>query len=278
MAKNEYAVFPVAVAKEMLRVYRQLQASGLLGRDTIESIVRRVPRSIETPVFFRNDSGEEVPRYACMQVTGTVESGGQNFCTIDKPADTDASSGEYIFNGHEVVPAGGSDAKYGTSQGGRLVRAIKASGTATAGDKWNPVVGDWTIEKADSGRFVMAGDNDIAPNIARVFIGDGAGGGASIEYEIVSTLTAGSSSPYNGLKVASVTIKGAPCSRSSLIGTTVDVVDHSGCIFDLTSEQLAGVWGWASERVFPSLASGASLGTLTPCHWSADNRCCAEAD
>jgi len=278
MAKNEYAVFPVAVAKEMLRVYRQLQASGLLGRDTIESIVRRVPRSVETPVFFRNDSGEEVPRYACMQVTGTVESGGQNFCTIDKPADTDASSGEYLFNGHEVVPAPtDSDAKYGTSQGGRLVRAIKASGTSTAGDKWNPVVGDWTIEKADSGRFVMAGDNDIAPNIARVFIGDGTGAG-SIEYEIISTSTAGSSSPYNGLKVASVTIKGAPCSRSSLIGTTVDVVDHSGCIFDLTSGQLANVWGWASERVFVSLQSGVPAGTLTPCHWSADNRCCTGAD
>ena len=103
-------------------------------------------------------------------------------------------------------------------------------------------------------------------------------GTASIEYEIISTSTAGSSSPYNGLKVASVTIKGAPCSRSSLIGTTVDVVDHSGCIFDLTSEQLAGVWGWASERVFESLQSGVPAGTLTPCHWSADNRCCTGAD
>ena len=270
---SEYAVFPVAVAKEMLRVYRQLQASGLLGRDAIESIVRRAPRSVETPVFFRNDSGYEVPPYACMQVIGTVESEGQNYCTIDKPADTDASSGEYIFNGHEAVRAGGSTAQYGTSQGGRLVRAIKASGTATAGDKWNPVIGEWTIEQDDNGRFVMAGDNDIAPDVARVFIGDGAGGGASIEYEIDSVSTA-SSGPYTGLKVASVTVKGAPCSRSSLIGTSVDVVDHSGCIFDLTSGELAGVWGWASERVFPSLASGAPAGTLTPCHWSADNRCC----
>ena len=277
MANNEYAVFPVAVAKEMLRVYRQLQASGLLGRDTIESIVRRVPRSVETPVFFRNDSGEEVPRYACMQVTGTVESGGQNFCTIDKPADTDATSGEYLFNGHVAVPAGGSTAEYGTSQSGRLVRAIKAEGTSTAGDNWNPVVGDWTIEQEDGGRFVMAGDDDIATDVARVFIGDGAGGGASIEYEIISTSTA-SNGPYTGLKIASVTIKGAPCNRASLIGTTVDVVDHSECIFDLTSGQLAGVWGWASERVFESLQSGVPAGTLTPCHWSADNRCCTGAD
>jgi hypothetical protein len=206
-----------------------------------------------------------------MQVTGTEENGEQNYCTIDKPADTDTTSGEYIFNGHFAVP----DGEFGTSQPGRFVRAIKSEGTSTAGERWNPVVGDWTIEQDDSGRFVMAGDDDIDTDVARVFIGDGASGGASIEYEIGSVSTA-SSGPYTGLKVASVTVMGAPCSRSSLIGTTVDVVDHSGCIFDLPSEDLAGAWGWASERVFESLASGADPGELTPCHWSADNRCCVE--
>jgi hypothetical protein len=267
MAKNEYAVFPVAVAKEMLRVYRQLQASGLLGRDTIESIVRRVPRSIETPVFFRNDSGEEVPRYACMQVTGTVESGGQNFCTIDKPADTDSSSGEYIFNGHEVVLAGGSDAQYGTSQGGRFVRAIKASGTSTAGDKWNPVVGDWTIEQDDSGRFVMAGDDDIGTDIARVFVGDGGGSGASLSGVATSWGTQ-SSGDFAGLKYADVTVIEA--SNRKLLGTSVRVYDRKGCILDIDVTDYT-VWAhelWAS-----------SMDTSKECpaavrYWSADDRCC----
>jgi hypothetical protein len=273
MENIEAGVFSVDDATEILAVVRAIQASGLLKDLGPRNAKKGTVRTAETPIYFRNDSGEEAPAYACLQVTGTEENGEQNYCTIDKPEDTDATSGEYIFNGHFAVANG----EFGTSQPGRFVRAIKASGTSTAGERWNPVIGEWTIEQDDSGRFVMAGDDDIATDVARVFIGDGAGG-ASIEYEIVSTSTAGSSSPYNGLKVASVTIKGAPCSRSSLIGTTVDVVDHSGCIFDLTSEQLAGVWGWASERVFPSLASGASSGTLTPCHWSADNRCCAEAD
>ena len=273
MENIEAGVFSVDDAIEILAVVRAIRASGLLKDLGPRNAKKGTVRTAETPIYFRNDSGETAPPYACLQVTGTEENGEQNYCTIDKPADTDASSGEYIFNGHFAVP----DGEFGTSQPGRFVRAIKSDGTSTAGDKWNPVVGQWTIEKSDSGRFVMAGDDDISTDVARVFIGDGTGAG-SIEYEIISTSTAGSSSPYNGLKVASVTIKGAPCSRSSLIGTTVDVVDHSGCIFDLTSEQLAGVWGWASERVFPSLASGASSGTLTPCHWSADNRCCAEAD
>jgi len=275
MENIEAGVFSVDDATEILAVVRAIKNLGILTELSEKKPKPGANRIVETPIYFRNDSGEEVPRYACMQVTGTVESGGQNYLLIDKPADTDASSGDYIFNGHFAVAAD----KFGTSQSSRLVRAIKKTGTSTAGDKWNPVIGDWTIEQDDSGRFVMAGDNaELVTDAVRVFIGDGAGGGASIEYEIISTSTAGSSSPYNGLKVASVTIKGAPCSRSSLIGTTVDVVDHSGCIFDLTSEQLAGVWGWASERVFSSLASGASSGTLTPCHWSADNRCCAEAD
>lgn len=108
--------------------------------------------------------------------------------------------------------------------------------------------------------------------------GGGSGGGATIEYTIVSTSTAGESSPYSGLVVASVTITRAPCDRPELAGTTVDVVDHSGCIFDLTSLQLADVHGWASEGVTVSLASGAEEGEMSPCHWCADDRCCTEED
>jgi len=271
MEELNAGVFSVSDATEILEVVRAIQASGILKDLGSRNPRKGTVRTAETPIYFRNDSGEECPAYACLQVTGTEENGEQNYCTIDKPADTDASGGEYIFNGHFAVP----DGEFGTSQPGRFVRAIKSEGTATAGEKWNPVVGDWTIEQDDSGRFVMAGDDDIDTDVARVFIGDGAGGGASIEYEIGSVSTA-SSGPYTGLKVASVTVMGAPCSRSSLIGQTVDVVDHSGCIFDLPSEDLSGAWGWASERVFESLASGADPGELTPCHWSADNRCCVE--
>jgi len=176
MENIEAGVFSVDDATEILAVVRAIQASGLLKDLGPRNAKKGTVRTAETPIYFRNDSGEEVPRYACMQVTGTVESGGQNYCTIDKPADTDACSGEYIFNGHEVVPApSGSDAQYGTAQSGRLARAIKASGTSTAGERWDPVVGEWTIEKADRGRFIMAGDDDIATSVARVFITDGCG-------------------------------------------------------------------------------------------------------
>jgi len=104
------------------------------------------------------------------------------------------------------------------------------------------------------------------------------GGGAGIEGKLASIEVAGSESPYAGLTIGTVTVWGAPCDQSSLIDTEVEVVDHSGCVFDLTEEELGDVWVWAVEKVFKSLASGAEEGELTPCHWSADDRCCVDAD
>jgi len=37
---------------------------------------------------------------------------------------------------------------------------------------------------------------------------------------------------------------------------------------------MTGYYGWADEKVFPSLASDAEPREMTPCHWSATNRGC----
>lgn len=84
--------------------------------------------------------------------------------------------------------------------------------------------------------------------------------------------------PYTGKKVGTVLIVVAPCDDGDLIGTEVDVVDWSGCVFDLTFEELDGVWVWASEGVAQSLEEGADPGDLTPCHWVADDRCCVGSE
>lgn len=80
--------------------------------------------------------------------------------------------------------------------------------------------------------------------------------------------------PYTGKKVATITIEIAPCDDSGLIGTDVDVVDWSGCVFDLPFEDLEGVWVWASEGIGASQDPEAEEGDLTPCHWTANDRCC----
>jgi len=98
-------------------------------------------------------------------------------------------------------------------------------------------------------------------------------GGSSIQYTIVS-LTTATGGPYTGLKVATVTILTAPCGRSDLIGDSVEVVDHLGCVFDLVEASLIGVKGLADEQVAASLEAGAAPGTMSPCHWAATDRCC----
>ena len=103
---------------------------------------------------------------------------------------------------------------------------------------------------------------------------DTGGGGSKIMYSIDSTTTHGSASPYNGLVVATVTVIVAPCDRSELIDTQVEVVDHSGCLFDEPANDLVGRIGWAFEGIAKSRASGAAPGELTPCHWAADGLCC----
>ena len=49
----------------------------------------------------------------------------------------------------------------------------------------------------------------------------------------------------------------------SLIGTTIQCIDLSGCIFDEPDFDLIGVWVWASQ-----MHTGDGLS------WIADNRCC----
>jgi len=69
--------------------------------------------------------------------------------------------------------------------------------------------------------------------------------------------------------VAEIEVIVAPCDRPELIGTTVEVTDHSSCVFDLTEEELLGVWVWASEGTVDDPAE---------CLWTADDRCCVPSE
>lgn len=230
----------------------------------------------ETMVYFRNDSGVVVPPFACIQSTGTVESGGQNYVTADKPADTSGAAGGYFFNSIAEVEVDG----YGIAYAGPFVRSMK-SGTTASGGKCRPTVDEWYLTVDSGGQFIMIGDDDIGTDIIRVQIPGGAGGTNRMQGRLKALRTAGNTGPdakYTGLNIGTVEIAGAACAQSSLIGTQVDVVDHSGCVFDHPFVDLDDVWVWASEQVFASLDAGAPENTLTPCHWVADDRCCVSAD
>ena len=90
-----------------------------------------------------------------------------------------------------------------------------------------------------------------------------------IEFVVASQETK-TSGPYFGLVVATVAIKGAPA--GSLIDTSVDVVDHSGCIFD---QDVTGFTGWAQWGIYRSLDPEVECDVLTPYHYAAFQRCCS---
>lgn len=96
-----------------------------------------------------------------------------------------------------------------------------------------------------------------------------------IFFEVDSATTAGTSSPYNGKMILTVTVTVAPCDQSWLVGESVDVVDWSGCLANAeTTAAVVGREGWAFRGIAESLASTASEGDLTPCHWALDGLCC----
>jgi hypothetical protein len=265
------AGFKKETAQIILETVRYLRESGFVieqpGRGSQQF------RPDEAPIYVRNTSGEEIPPFACMQVEGTIEDGGQNYIEVGKPVDSTGTAGGYLFNGIAPIEVDGS----GIAHDGPLVRMLTDGSAINCGDSWQPDVGEWAVIPGGS-MFSAIGEDDIEDDVMRAFVLAPGGGGASIEYTIDSLETAGTDSPYNGLIVATATVILAPCDRASLIGEEVEVVDHSGCIFDLPEEDLIGVHGWATEGVALSLASGAGEDDITPCHWSASNRCCVPAD
>lgn len=143
----------------------------------------------------------------------------------------------------------------------------------TAAGKLMETTGELTI--LNTGEEVFVDDEIVAAQELSGFWVrlQSAGDGGVIEYKITSSTTTKASGPYTGLKAVDAIVHGAPCSRASLIGTTVEVIDHSNELFDEAS--MIGYTGWASEMVFWSLDAGADCETLTPCHWAAINRVCS---
>lgn len=258
--------FKKDTAELVLHVVRYLVASGFV----IDRPGRK-PQFVppDSPIYVRNDSGEEIPAFGCMQTDGAVDAGGQNYIKVVKPVDVTGAAGKYLFNSIAPIETGG----YGIGYAGPLVRMLTDGSTVNCGDSWQPNVGAWAVEPGGS-IFTAAGEDDIDTNIMRAFINAPATTPTIVEYVIVS-LSEKSSGPYTGLIAASATVKGCVCGQgATLIDTTIEVIDHSGCIFD--EEDMEGYTGWAAANMeYLSLAEGATEGELSPCHYAAVNRCCA---
>lgn len=101
---------------------------------------------------FRNDSGEEIPAFACMRVTGAeVVSTGRVALTVGKP-NTFGAQYNHVFNGPLKVANG----KYGlcTRSDGAAALYDSADGTPAFGESWGPRDATWKLKK-NTGGFVV---------------------------------------------------------------------------------------------------------------------------
>lgn len=159
----------------------------------------------QTPIYVRNDSGETIPAWGCMQVTGTVEYGNQNFTKVTKPT---TSGVQYLFNGQQEIAASG----YGIAQEGNRARAYKSSGTVTFGQLWRPTSGQWYLTQG-SGRFPVIGADDIDTDVFWV----------RTDFNDIVHFK----SPVGGIAaIATLTMGSATCDRYSC--TTAGVLADSG--------------------------------------------------
>lgn len=151
-------------ARQVLQVVRYLQQSGFRFMPQGSDAVTFQP---ETPVYVRNDTMEVIPPFACMQVTGTHEEGGQNYIKVQKP--NGAASAKYLFNGVAPIPSASSAERFGIGYAGPLIRVLTDGSSIALGDGWQPVSGQWYVEPG--GNLIYAiGADDIGADVVRGFV------------------------------------------------------------------------------------------------------------
>lgn len=142
-----------ADARFVLDFCRRLSASGVGSTRGGGQSELRDPA--HPAIYFRNDSGAEVPAYACMEITGTAEVNSRTYFTIDQPSSDDG--GPYLFNLHRTVASGG----YGVGSAGPDIRAVGVSTSEAIGTRFNATASAWTIQAHPIGPFIKIGNDQV---------------------------------------------------------------------------------------------------------------------
>jgi len=159
---TDVGAFSPEVAAEVLQVVRRLQASGLLDRGRGAESQQPKPPTI----WIQNNSGEEIPAFACMQATGTDTSDDRTYVLVDKPADATGEAGGFLFNGPRPVPIG----KRGVAYAGPHVRALSDGTAISAGDRMAPQASSWEVTTETDGIFTGIGSDSVATDVVRMLV------------------------------------------------------------------------------------------------------------
>jgi len=123
-------------------------------------------------VKVKNDSGEVIPSFACMQIIGVEDIAGQTCIKVVKPTSTD---GQFLFNSHFPI-AVPSETERGVGWAFRHgVVTMLGNAPTEPGAAFGPIVGSWEIEEGGD-TFVVFGRHDFSD---RALVGRFNGGGTS---------------------------------------------------------------------------------------------------
>lgn len=107
-------------------------------------------------IKFRNTSGEEIPAYGVMRVTGAERRQGLPVVTVAKPSTTFQRL--YLVNGPQRVGSSTSSYGYGTYLD-ESDFVLYDSGTPAYGESWGPKASQWSLTKWRYG-FTIVGAVD----------------------------------------------------------------------------------------------------------------------
>jgi hypothetical protein len=158
MPDDEYGVFSTSDCK---RIWK---AVGAFERS--DSLLLPSPRDFigQTPIYYRNDSGETIPPFSIIQLTDTIDDEGKTYYIAKKPIVTsDALTDRFAFSGPNEVPSDG----FGVAQEGPIYRVAKSpSLTLVGGMRLGPEHNAWTAAKGIM--FSYLGDDLIDDDVLRV--------------------------------------------------------------------------------------------------------------
>lgn len=132
--------FTPKTASRLLKMSREVAPVSLRSQEFQET---------RQPIYFQNDSTEEIPPFACMKVTGATEVNGRAFVVVAKP---DGDGGPFLFNNFRTVQP---DA-YGAAQSTPVVKVGYLTGSPGAGQRWGPNSDSWLLEYQGTDTSVLA--------------------------------------------------------------------------------------------------------------------------
>lgn len=154
MPDEEYGVFTPYECQRIWKAvgaFERLNPALLTPRDYIG----------QTPVYFRNDSGETIPAFSIVQLTDTVDDEGKVYYIAKRPiATANALNDLFVVSGSNDIEANG----FGVAQEGPIYR-IKTTSTYSVGTRLGPDHTAWT---ATTGiLFSNIGDDEIETGVVR---------------------------------------------------------------------------------------------------------------